>query len=115
LIIDRNELTAMFSLVWTPALEKRLPGHSKVRKLAPFLPPAAQDDADVLKLGIDLPDGRRLTNLDEPRLMSVHMQSSNARFCQLAARLTGVHGARLRLAFEWEAAEFKFRVISVVQ
>jgi len=114
LIIDRHELTAMFSLVWTPTLEKRLHGHSRDKSLGPFLPPAAQDDEAVLKLGIDLPDGRRLTNLDDRRLMSVHMQLPNARYCQLAVRLNGVTSANLRLALEWKAAEFRSRVVSVV-
>jgi len=114
MILEHEEATANFSLVWTHGLERRLPGRWKVRSLSPFLPPTAQADDHALKLGFELPHHGWVTNLDDWRLTSVRMLLPNARWCQIAARLPELTEARLRIGFEWRVAGIEPRVISVV-
>lgn len=114
MILEHEEATPIFSLVWTRALERRLPGRWKVMNLSPFLPPTAQADEHVLKLGFELPHHGWITNLDEWRLTYVRMLLPNARWCQIAARLPQLTEARLGIAFEWRVAGVEPSVISVV-
>jgi len=114
LILNGRESVVMFSLAWTLGLEKRLPGHSLLGGLGPFLPPAAQTDEHVLKLGFELPEKGWITNLDDRRLMSVAAQLPNSRFRQIVAKLPELREARLRIALEWKVAQLSSGVVSVL-